>query len=145
MRVAGLGFRRAASQAALTEVLGAALAVAGPAGAGDAPLDALATLPHKAQAAVVQAVALALGLPVRAVEVAGQHTPTRSERITGAFGTGSVAEAAALVAAGPGARLIVGRMVSADGMATAAIAEGRASVQGRDSAKGRGTGKGVRQ
>jgi cobalt-precorrin 5A hydrolase len=39
------------------------------------------------------------------------------------FGTGSIAEASALVAAGPGARLRGPRAVSADGTATAAIAE----------------------
>ena len=38
------------------------------------------------------------------------------------FNTGSLAEAAALVAAGPEARLISGRAVSIDKMATAAIA-----------------------
>jgi hypothetical protein len=35
-----------------------------------------------------------------------------------------VAEASALAAAGPGAVLVVGRSVSPDGMAVAAIAEG---------------------
>lgn len=133
MRVAGLGFRGAATAAALREVVQAAIGVA-----GGAPLDALATLPHKAQAPVVQALARAMGLPVRAVDVAGQDTPTQSARIRDDFGTGSVAEAAALVAAGPGARLIVGRMVSADGTATAAIAEGRGRGEGHGSMKGLG-------
>ncbi|NNK15876.1 MAG: precorrin methylase, partial [Sulfitobacter sp.] len=36
---------------------------------------------------------------------------------------GSLAEAAALAAAGPNARLVAARVVSGDGMATAAIAE----------------------
>jgi len=118
MRVAGLGFRGAAPLAALTEALEAALDVAGPG------LDALATLPHKADAPVLRALAAQTGLPVRAVGVAGVQTATRSSRIAAQFGTGSVAEAAALAAAGPGARLVAGRVVSADGMATAAIAEG---------------------
>ena len=120
MIIAGLGFRGAATQASLTEVLGAALALA-PA----VRLDALATAPHKATVAVIRSLAVTMGLPLWAVEVAGQVTPTQSARILAAFDTGSVAEAAALAAAGPGARLIVGRMVSADGMATVAIAEGK--------------------
>ncbi|MGL6210558.1 MAG: cobalamin biosynthesis protein [Paracoccaceae bacterium] len=118
MRVAGLGFRSVAPLASLEEALGAALA------ADDLPLDAVAALPQKAGSPVMLALAKKLGLPVWAVEVAGVHTPTQSARIVAGFGTGSVAEAAALAAAGPGARLVVGRRVSADGMATAAIAEG---------------------
>ena len=55
---------------------------------------------------------------------AGIATPTQSQLITEKFGTGSVAEAAALAAAGPRARLITTRTVSQDRTATAAIAEG---------------------
>ncbi len=55
--------------------------------------------------------------------LAAQPVLTRSERVAERFGTGSVAEAAALAAAGPGARLVAPRVVSTDGMATAAIAE----------------------
>ncbi|HZV10809.1 MAG TPA: precorrin methylase, partial [Novosphingobium sp.] len=44
-------------------------------------------------------------------------------RMIARFGTGSLAEALALVAAGPGARLIAPRHISTDGMATAAIAQ----------------------
>lgn len=120
MIVAGFGFRNLAPQSALTEALGAALALA-----PGVRLDALATARHKAAAPVIQSFAATMALPLCAVEVAGQETPTQSARIVARFGTGSVAEAAALLAAGPGARLIVGRVVSADGMATAAIAEGK--------------------
>jgi cobalt-precorrin 5A hydrolase len=56
--------------------------------------------------------------------LAGIATPTQSERIKERVGTGSVAEAAALAAAGRRARLISTRAVSQDRMATAAIAEG---------------------
>lgn len=119
MIVAGLGFRTAATQASLAEALGLALAQSGK------PLDALATVPHKATAPVLRALAAELGLPIHAVDVAGQATPTQSARVVAGFATGSVAEAAALVAAGQAARLVVGRVVSADGMATAAIAEGK--------------------
>ncbi|AWB47987.1 precorrin methylase [Gemmobacter aquarius] len=113
MRVAGIGFRGAAT----VDDLAAALALAGDA-------DALATDTSKAGAAVMLALAARTGLAVRAVDVSGTATPTASVRVTEAFGTGSVAEAAALVAAGRNARLVVGRVVAPNGMATAAIAEG---------------------
>ena len=113
MRVAGIGFRRAASLAALTD----ALERAGPA-------DALATVATKVQAPVIRELATATGLPLIAVDVAGIATPTQSPRITALHGTGSLAEAAALAALGPGARIVVTRVTSADGMATAAIAQG---------------------
>jgi cobalt-precorrin 5A hydrolase len=48
---------------------------------------------------------------------------TQSARVRERFGTGSVAEASALAAAGPGARLLGPRVISGDGLATAAIAE----------------------
>ena len=49
---------------------------------------------------------------------------TQSDKVAEHFGTGSVAEAAALAAAGAGARLLGPRAVSADATAVAAIAEG---------------------
>ncbi|WJS85175.1 cobalamin biosynthesis protein [Paracoccus sp. TOH] len=113
MRVAGIGFRRAASLASLAD----ALARAGAA-------EALATSPAKAQAPVIRALAARTGLPLLAVEIAGIATPTRSPRILTRHGTGSLAEAAALAALGPGARIVAPRVISQDGMATAAIAEG---------------------
>lgn len=118
MKVIGLGFRAAAPQASLAEAVQSALSQT-----ADNRADALATVPHKAAAPAIQSLAVTMGLPVWAVDVAGQDTPTQSARIVAGFETGSLAEAAALVAAGPGARLIVGRVVSADGMATVAIAE----------------------
>jgi cobalt-precorrin 5A hydrolase len=56
--------------------------------------------------------------------LAGIATPTQSQLVSEKFGTGSIAEAAALAAAGPRARLIATRVVSRDRTATAAIAEG---------------------
>ncbi|WP_104491829.1 cobalamin biosynthesis protein [Paracoccus denitrificans] len=113
MRVAGIGFRQAASLASLAD----ALARAGAA-------EALATSPAKAQAPAILALAAQTGLPLLAVEVAGIATPTQSPRILARHGTGSLAEAAALAALGPGARIVASRVTSQDGMATAAIAEG---------------------
>ena len=119
MRVAGIGFRSAAPLESLAEAL--ALAVQQSDGL---PVDAVATAHAKALAPVFVAFCDRLGLPLCAVDVAGVETPTRSDQVMALFGAGSVAEAAAVSAAGPGARLIVGRVVSRDGMATAAIAEG---------------------
>ncbi|WP_149587697.1 cobalamin biosynthesis protein [Tabrizicola flagellatus] len=119
MIVAGFGFRSGASGAALRE----ALARAG----GAAGVTHLATVQGKAGG--LADLGRELGLPVIAVPDAalrGQETVTQSQRVAARFGTGSLAEAAALAAAGPGARLRGPRAVSADGMATAAIAEGAA-------------------
>lgn len=116
MIVAGFGFRSGVTQMALRE----ALARAG----GAEGVTHLATLAAKAPG--LQPLAEALGLPVIALEAAalrGQTTLTRSGRVEALFGVGSIAEAAALAAAGPGARLRGPRAVSANGTATAAIAE----------------------
>jgi cobalt-precorrin 5A hydrolase len=118
MKVAGFGFRSAVSQAALAE----ALALAG----GAEGLTALATVQDKV--AGLQAFADGLGLPVIGLQRAILETvltPTQSARVKEKFGTGSLAEAAALAAAGPGAQLKGKRSQSADGAATCAIAEGK--------------------
>lgn len=117
MIVAGFGFRSGATVAALQD----ALARAG--GAED--VTHLATLATKAPG--LDLLARVLGLPVIALAPEALHTQqtiTRSARVDVLHGTGSVAEAAALAAAGRGARLRGPRAVSADGTATAAIAEG---------------------
>jgi len=119
MRVAGLGFRREASIESLRDALAAA--------GGARGLDALATAADKAGAAVIVSLACELGLtikPVSAEVLARAETSTRSARIEKMLGTGSLAEAAALAAAGQGARLISERSISRDRTATAAIAEG---------------------
>lgn len=119
MIVAGFGFRKETSLEALQD----ALARAG----GAEGVTHLATLAAKAPA--LAGLGAALGLPVVALapaELVGQAVLTRSDRVAALYGTGSVAEAAALAAAGPGARLRGARAVSTDGTATAAIAEGDA-------------------
>jgi len=116
--VAGFGYRAAAQVASLR----AALALAGT----DRPtIDALAA-PHD-KLPVLLALADALGLPVIAVapdalRVASTHT--RSPASLAARGVGSVADVAALAAAGEGSRLLSPRHVSPDRKATCAIAEG---------------------
>lgn len=116
MRVAGFGFRGGATVASLRDAYARA-------GGG---ADILATLEGKAGEPAFAEFARTKGLRVVALAkgaVQGVVTPTISERIMERFGTGSVAEAVALVAAGPGARLLTPRVKSEDGMATAAIAE----------------------
>lgn len=119
MRVAGLGFRQGVKVAALREALDAA--------GGHVGLGALATISDKAATGALVSLAGELGLPIRTVpaDMLGCiETVTRSERVAASFGTGSLAEAVALVAAGRNARLVVQRAVSQDRTATAAIAEG---------------------
>lgn len=120
MIVAGFGFRSGATLAALQDALARA---GGPTG-----VTHLATVAAKAEG--LWPLAQMLGLPVigvAAADLPGQAVLTHSERVDALFGTGSVAEAAALAAAGPGARLWGPRVVSGNGTATAAIAEGDAS------------------
>ena len=119
MIVLGIGFRGKADEQDLAAAYHAAVA------SGHAP-SALATLASKANHSALLALAAHLRLPVLAIDdaaLAAQNTLTQSPRIRQTFNTGSVAEAAALAAAGPGAKLIVPRVVAAGGMATAAIAE----------------------
>ena len=119
MIVAGFGFRSGVTLGALQD----ALARAG----GAAGVTHLATVAAKPEG--LAGLSAALGLPVVAVAaevLAGQPVVTRSDRVVALHGTGSVAEAAALAAAGPGARLRGPRVASADRTATAAIAEGLA-------------------
>jgi cobalt-precorrin 5A hydrolase len=118
MIVAGMGFRASAD---LTSLRDAFLA------AGGARASVIATAEDKAQAPVLQAFAKACGLGILAIplrDLETQTTPTQSPRVSARYGTGSLAEAAALSAAGPRARLLSRRVQSADGKATAALAEG---------------------
>jgi cobalt-precorrin 5A hydrolase len=101
--------------------------VARPAPGGPRGLDALATASDKADAHAIVSLAGELGLTIKPVSgevLARIETSTHSARIAAMFGTGSLAEAAALAGAGQGSRLISGRTVSRDRTATAAIAEG---------------------
>lgn len=119
--VAGIGFRGAAELSSLCTALKMATDLLGHRG-----IDILATLDNKAGTAAFCALADTLGaktVAVAAHDLKAQETMTKSERIEQRFGTGSVAEAAALAAAGPDAELLVLRVVSPDGMATAAIAK----------------------
>jgi len=119
MKVAGFGFRKDVTLASLREAL---LAAGGPEG-----LTAIATVRDKADTESLLQLARECGVPVKAVPadvLASVDTLTQSKFVAEKFGTGSVAEAAALAVAGPRARLIATRVVSQDRTATAAIAEG---------------------
>ena len=116
--IAGLGFRAAAAPESLRAALKAAETAAG------VRATALATAAAKATAPALTALAAERGLPVIAIANLPADTPTQSAAARAAHGTGSVAEAAALAAAGPGARLLTHRIVSPDCMATAALATG---------------------
>lgn len=121
MRVAGFGFRGGAAIASLQDALARAMAQA-----GGGPLDALVTESAKARAPVFREMAAVMALPglgIRLDDLQQMITPTQSQRVLDQFGTGSLCEAAALAAAGPGAVLVAARVVSGDGMATAAIAD----------------------
>lgn len=115
MRIAGMGFRRDAPVASLRAVLALVEQAGGAA-------TALATAPGKAGAPALRKLAAERGLAVLAVAVEGVETYHHSPRVQALHGTGSLAEAAALVAAGPGARLTVARITAPDGMATCAMA-----------------------
>jgi cobalt-precorrin 5A hydrolase len=121
--VIGLGFRDVASAQSIGEVLaGVSLQAARPELA-----TVIAVAEDKAAHPGLLAVVQSARLPVETVAAeamrqAGTRVTTRSELVLEKRGVGSVSEAAALAAAGPGARLIVTRMVSADHTATAAAA-----------------------
>lgn len=122
MKFIGIGFRAEADANSLQDALAQIMAAA-----PDTTFDAIVSEAAKARAPVFRDFALSLGVPgmgVTQTDLAQMITPTQSARIQDKFGTGSLAEAAALAAAGPNARLIVERVVSTDGMATAALAEG---------------------
>ena len=114
MRVAGFGFRQSVDLASLLD----ALAQAG------GTVDSVATVASKAPG--LAELARHLGVPLIAVTLddLGNQVRPGSDRVKDLYGTGSVAESAALAAAGQGARLVSARVTSADGRAVAAIAEG---------------------
>ena len=127
VRVMGVGFRAAADVSSLQDAMQRALAEL-----GNNKLDALVTEAAKAREPLFREFAQLLGLPGLGItqnDLQQMITPTQSDRIKDRFGTGSLAEAAALAVAGPDARLIAVRVVSGDGKATAAIAESQGISQ----------------
>ncbi|MEM6657031.1 MAG: cobalamin biosynthesis protein [Pseudomonadota bacterium] len=119
MIVAGFGFSSAANVASLRSAFEAASA--------GFNIDALATAVDKEGHAALAGFTDLTALPVHFIDLsdlAGQRTLTCSARSRASYGTGSVAEAAALAAAGRGARLTSPRHISQDRLATCAVAIG---------------------
>ena len=122
MMVAGVGCRRGTSADAIESAITAALAQAGLA---TRQIDLLATAAFKGDEPGIAAARR--GPRVRLVLVAQAdlervgNRATHSRRVDGLMGVGSVAEAAALAAGGPAARLVVPRIVI--GPVTCALVE----------------------
>ena len=118
--IAGFGFRAQATVASLRSALQAAYT--GPL----TELSALATAKDKANHPALIGLAHELALPLIAVplgHLAGSRAShSTSGHIPKRYGAQSLAESTALAAAGSGAHLLAPRAVSADQMATAAIA-----------------------
>jgi cobalt-precorrin 5A hydrolase len=120
--VAGIGCRKNASATDVAAAIHAALARAA---LQPQALDAIATSGVKGAEPGIAAAAAHFGLPLVLVSqgdlaAADGRTATRSERVLALTGVASLAEAAALAAGGPQARLLTPRIVS--GGATCALA-----------------------
>lgn len=108
---AGIGARRGVEAQAIVDL------VRDVAAQHDAPLSrlTLCTLESKAEEQGLHEAARTLGvtlvfLPLEALKARKGAAPTHSPRVQAMFGVGSVAEAAALVGAGPGSRLLAPRV-----------------------------------
>ncbi|MGO3057331.1 cobalamin biosynthesis protein [Halomonas sp. AOP43-A1-21] len=116
LKVAGFGFRQQATLESLEQALDQLIAEYG-------PIDQLAAA--HSMLPLVEALGSARHIPVMGVAdtaLASVTTLTHSAYSLREKGTGSVAEAVALLAAGSGARLLGLRTVSNDRKATAAVA-----------------------
>ncbi|MGP9666294.1 cobalamin biosynthesis protein [Halomonas sp. AOP22-C1-8] len=116
LKVAGFGFRQQATLESLEQALDQLIAEYG-------PVDQLAAA--SSMLPLVEALGSARNISVISVadaELVSVTTLTHSAYSLREKGTGSVAEAVALLAAGSGARLLGPRTVSNDRKATAAVA-----------------------
>ena len=119
--VLGIGLRAQADAAALRALWQQAQAEGRDAFCAVALLDTKAAHPALAEWLRGAAPGAAV-IAVPADALPGQPVHTQSPRLQARYGTGSVAEAAALSAAGPGAQLLQTRRVAEDGSATLAVA-----------------------
>ena len=123
--VLGVGSSRNADRDGLARAVEESLAAAGVSASSVA---AVATVDLKAEEPAIVALAAELGVPLEtfpAGVLAAQSVPNPSTVVADAVGTPSVAEAAALLAAGPGAALIGEKRVSDTGDSTVAVARSR--------------------
>jgi cobalt-precorrin 5A hydrolase len=123
MLVAGIGCRKGASGDQIAAAIASALATTD---RRREALDVIAAPAAKIGEPGIAAAACALGVPLVLVpqndlEAAGARAQTHSERVVALMGVPSVAETAALAAAGPSARLLAARI--AVGPVTCALAE----------------------
>jgi cobalt-precorrin 5A hydrolase len=122
MIAAGIGCKRGAPASDIEAAIRTALARAQ---IGADGLDAIATMQAKSSEPGIRAVAETFGaafivVPELELTAANGRVETHSERVAALAGVGSVAEAAALAAAGPASKLIVPRLIV--GAATCALA-----------------------
>jgi cobalt-precorrin 5A hydrolase len=122
MIVAGVGCRKGVLAA---DIKAAIVAACAETGVAISTLRLIATSAAKGGEPGVVAAASAMGVPLVVIPpadlaTAGTRATTRSERVIALVGVASVAEAAALAAGGPAARLIAPRI--AVGPATCALA-----------------------
>jgi cobalamin biosynthesis protein CbiG len=127
MIVAGVGCKRGAAAADIEAAIRAALARAG---ISAAELKAIATSTAKEAEAGIATAASTFGVGIMPIaeaglRAAGARVTTRSDRVLALTGVPSLAEAAALAAAGPSSRLIASRL--AVGAATCALAHSGAA------------------
>lgn len=118
LHVAGFGFRSEATLASLGQALDQLIEHYG---AIDKLAAAHSMLPLVEELGRLRHIEV---IAVADAELPTAITLTHSAQSLQARGTGSVAEAVALLAAGPGATLLGPRIISADRQATAALAEG---------------------
>jgi cobalt-precorrin 5A hydrolase len=120
--VAGIGFRRGTDADEIAALIDRALAAVG---AARSDLAAVATAQDRAGEPAIRRAAAAFGLSPHAIgpdllAACDSRVITRSARIERLRGIGSLAEAAALAAAGPSGRIALRRIAS--GGATCALA-----------------------
>lgn len=113
--VAGLGIRPGTNATDILACLDEALALAGLAGTATPRFATLASRVAEAGmvAAAADRAAELVAIPDEALKGFEAACATRSTRIASLYGVGSVAEAAALAAAGPGGTLIQPRIATA--------------------------------
>jgi cobalt-precorrin 5A hydrolase/precorrin-3B C17-methyltransferase len=138
-----VGSSRGADIDGVWSLVGTALAGAGVAAAA---VGEVATLDRKADEPAITALAARLGVAIRtfgaaalAGVVAAGRVPNPSPAVAAAVGTASVAEAAALLAAGQGATLVAVKQVAAGRDATVAVSR-RARAPGHLAVVGLGPG-----
>lgn len=124
LMVAGVGFRTQCDVASLRAALNAAVDAAQQCHGTPLILAALATAADKVTRPALLQLAAELQLPIIPIHLPqlASQAATPSLHVPARYGAHSVAEAAALAAAGPGATLLGRRCVSPDRMATAALA-----------------------